>query len=126
MKKTVCVQKLSALDHLLQTPLLVPSQHVLLRPRDRPPDGGAQHAQCRCEQLEDYYQGRDDAKRAQDAGQHAGLVEVVLRLDQISRPPPLQVEHGHKREVGAKEWKGPYAHELVQGDVEDEVIPIVG
>lgn len=131
------VQKLpptpfSALDHLFQTPLLVPSQHVLLHPRDRPPDGRAQHAQRRRQQLQHQHQAREDPKRAEQPDQLVGLVQVILRFDQVfglagsTGTLGHEVQNGDEGEVGGEKGKCPDAYELVDGDVEDEVLSIVG
>ena len=122
----------SALDHLFQTPLLVPSQHVLLHPRDRPPDGRAQHAHCRRQQLQHQHQAREDPKRAEQPDQLVGLVQVVLRFNQVfglagsTRTLGHEVQNGDEGEVGGEKGKCPDAYELVDGDVEDEVLSLVG
>lgn len=111
---------------------MVPPKHVLLNPRDRPPDARSQHAQRRRQQLQHQHQAREDPKRAEELDQLAGLVEVVLVLDQIfgrARPAGTlwhEVQDGDEGNAGREEGKGPDAEELVEGDVQDEVLSIPG
>ena len=119
----------SPLHHIHQTPLLIPPNHILLHPTDRPEHPRPNHAKQRRKQLPRINHHTQNPKLRRKLHKFVHLVEIVLRLDQVRGWGRMflrhEVQDGDEGDVRGEERDQPDAEDLVYGDVEDQVLGIV-